>query len=96
MRKITFIIAYIIFDDNLKINPVSFFTADFSLLNCEFDSFTYKLLYCVIFILIKIKLFYDIVFTKLLQFLVKIHASSIIIQNLVFPAPSKFAVKLIC
>ena len=60
--------------------------ADFNLLSCEFDSFTFKLLYCVIFILIKIKLLNEIVFsgaalnkvalngiafTKCLQFLVK-------------------------
>ena len=35
-------LSTIIFDDNVKT------IADFSLLNCEFDSFTFKLLYCVI------------------------------------------------
>ena len=38
----------IIVDDNLKITSVSFFIADFNLLSCEFDNFTFKLLYCVI------------------------------------------------
>ena len=38
----------IIFDDNLNTNSVSFFIADFNLLSCEFNSFTFKLLYCVI------------------------------------------------
>ena len=35
----------IIFDDNLKIKSVQFFIADFNLLSCEFDNFTFKLLY---------------------------------------------------
>ena len=34
-----------IFDDILKTASVSFFIADFSLLSCEFDSFTFKILY---------------------------------------------------
>ena len=38
----------IIFDDNLKTTSVSFFIADFNLLSCEFDSFTFKLLYWAI------------------------------------------------
>ena len=38
----------IIFDDNLKTTSDSFFIADFNLLSCEFYSFTFKLLYCVI------------------------------------------------
>ena len=29
----------------LKINSVSFFVVDFDLLGCEFDRFTFKLLY---------------------------------------------------
>ena len=33
------------FDDILKAISVSFFIDDFSLLSCEFDSFTLKLLY---------------------------------------------------
>ena len=37
-----------IFHDSLKTTLVSFFIADFSLLSWEFDSFTFKLLYCVI------------------------------------------------
>ena len=37
-----------IFYDNLKTRPVSFFIADFDLLSCQFDSFTFKLLDCVI------------------------------------------------
>ena len=48
-----------IFDD--KTTSVSFFIADFNLLICEFDSFTFKLLYCYIqtivlshFVLLKI------------------------------------------
>ena len=44
----------------LKLLHFHFFIADFSLLSCEFDSFKFKLLYCVIFILIKIKPLYDI------------------------------------
>ena len=35
----------IIFDDNLKTTSVSFLIADFNLLSCEFDNFTFKLLY---------------------------------------------------
>ena len=61
-----------IFDDNDKTTSVSFFIADFNLLSSEFDSFTFKLLYCVMFILIKIKPLYDVKLTKLLQFFVKI------------------------
>ena len=33
-------------DDKLKLTSVSFFIADFYLLNCEFDSFTF---YCKAF-----------------------------------------------
>ena len=54
----------ILFDDNLKTTSVSFFIADFSLLSCEFDSFTFKLLHCVIVILIKIKPLYNICIHK--------------------------------
>ena len=47
MRKIDFIIRPpIIFDDNLKTTSDSFFIADFNLLNCEFDSFTFKV--CIV------------------------------------------------
>ena len=45
----------IIFDDNLKTTSFSFFIADLNLLSCGFDSFTFKLLYYVIFILIEVK-----------------------------------------
>ena len=38
----------IILGDNLNTISDSFFIADFNLLGCEFDSFTFKLLYCVI------------------------------------------------
>ena len=38
----------IMFDDSLKIISVSFFIADFNLLSCEFDNFTFKILCCVI------------------------------------------------
>ena len=38
----------ILFDDNLKTTAVSFFIADFNLLNSELDSFIFKLLYCLI------------------------------------------------
>ena len=34
-----------IFDDNLATMSVLFFIADFNLLNCEFDSFTFRLWY---------------------------------------------------
>ena len=36
------------FDDNLRNTSVLVFYADFNLLSCEFDSFSFKLLYCVI------------------------------------------------
>ena len=49
----------LMFDYSVNTASVSFFIADFNLLSCEFDSFTFKLLYCVIFILIKIKPLYD-------------------------------------
>ena len=46
MWKIDFMIRItIIFDDNLKTTSVLFFIADFNLSICEFDSFTFKLLY---------------------------------------------------
>ena len=35
----------IIFDDNLKITSDSFFIAEFNLLSCKFDNFTFTLLY---------------------------------------------------
>ena len=35
----------IIFDDILKNTSFWFFIVDFNLLSCEFDSFTFKLLY---------------------------------------------------
>ena len=38
----------IIFDDNFKTTSDSFSIADFNLLSCEFYSFTFELLYCVI------------------------------------------------
>ena len=38
----------IIFNYNLKTTSLSFFIADLNLLSCEFDNFTFKLLYCVI------------------------------------------------
>ena len=85
----------------LKILQFHFFIADLSLLSCEFDSFTFTLLYCVISILIKIKHFYDICIHK--TFTVPCEksetvsfASSRMKYNLVFPAVSKFAIKLIC
>ena len=40
----------IMFGDNLRTTLVSFFIADFNILSCEFDSFTFNLLYCVTFI----------------------------------------------
>ena len=36
----------IMFDNNLNTTSVSFFIADFNLLSCEFDNFTFKLLCC--------------------------------------------------
>ena len=38
----------IILDDNLKTTSVSLFIADYNLLSCEFDNFTFNLFYCVI------------------------------------------------
>ena len=32
-------------DDNLKTSSISLFVADFSLSACEFDGFTFKILY---------------------------------------------------
>ena len=85
----------------LKVLQFHFFIGDFNLLSCEFDSFTFKLLYCVIFILIRIKLIQQNriykTFTvpcensKIVSF-----ASSRMKYNLIFPALSKFAVRLIC
>ena len=64
----------------LKLLNFHFFIADLNLLSCEFGGFTFKLLYCVIFILTKIKTYFvfnkitvnKITFTRLLQFHVKI------------------------
>ena len=88
------------FDDNLKTTSVSFSVADLNLLSREFDSFTFKLLYCVVFKLIRIKLIQQNhihkTFTvpcensKIVSF-----ASSRMKYNLIFPALSEFAVKLI-
>ena len=39
----------IIFDNDLETNLVSFFVAVSNLLSCEFDRFTFQLLYWVIF-----------------------------------------------
>ena len=67
MRKICVIrVSYIItiIDDSLKTTSFSFFIGDFNLLSCEFHSFRFKLLYCVIFILIKVKPLYDIALAK--------------------------------
>ena len=86
----------------LKVLHFHFFIAVLNLLSCEFDSFTFKLLYCVIFILIKIKIYFVFNYiyktftvpcenSKTVSF-----ASSIIKNIVVFPALSKFAVKLIC
>ena len=38
----------LMFDYSVNTTSVSFFIADFKLLSCEFDSLTFKLLYCVI------------------------------------------------
>ena len=94
MRKISFIIT------NLKTTSFSFFIADLNLLSCEFDSFTFKLLYCVIFILIKIKLiqqnYIHKTFTVPCEKSKTVYFDSSIIKNVVvFPVLSKFAVKLI-
>ena len=48
----------------LKTTLVLFFIADFNLLSCEFDRFTFRLLCFVIFILINIKHLYDICIYK--------------------------------
>ena len=47
-KLVSFLGLAIIFDDNLKTVLVSFFIADFNLLSCEFDSFTFKLFYWLI------------------------------------------------
>ena len=65
------------FHDNLNTTSVLFVIADFNLLSCEFDCFTFKLLhYCIVsFHTDKNKLYFafnTIACTKLLRFLVKI------------------------
>ena len=77
-----------------------FFFADLNLLSCGFDSFTFKLLYCVIFILIRTKLTQQNLIYKTCRVPCEdsktvSFASSKMKYNLVFPALSKFAVKLI-
>ena len=72
---------------------------DLNLLSCEFDGFTFKLLYCVIFILIRIKLFqqnsiYKTFTDPFENSKIVSYASSRMKYNLVFPALSKFTVKL--
>ena len=37
------------FDERFKVTSVPFFVADFNLLGCELDSFTFNVLYWVIF-----------------------------------------------
>ena len=91
----------ITFDDSLKTTSVSFFIAEFSLLSCKFDSFTFKLFYCVIFILIKNKHFYDICIHKTFTFPCEnsktvSFASSRMKWNLELFTLSKFPVKLVC
>ena len=41
-----------------KLPHFHFFIGDLNLLSCKFDSFTFKLLYCVIFPLIKINILF--------------------------------------
>ena len=99
-------LSLITFDDNLKTTSVSFFIADLNLLSCESDSFTFKLLYCVIFIWIRIKLIkqnhiqWNCVhktFTVPCENSKTVSFISSIIKNIVvFPSLSKFATKLIC
>ena len=48
MRKLVSL-SLIILNDNLKTTSFSFFIADLNLLSCEFDNFTFNLLYCVIY-----------------------------------------------
>ena len=54
----------ITFDDSFKIASVSFFTANFNLLSCEFDTFTFKLSYWVILYWNIISIKFDIIFKK--------------------------------
>ena len=57
------------FDDILKTTSVSCFIDNFSLLSCEFDSFTFKVYYIESFLYVfRLKI---ILFTILLLFLVK-------------------------
>ena len=83
----------------LKLLQFHLFIAPFNLLSCEFDSFTFKLLYWVIFILIKLNLFYNILYNILTvpceKYKTVSFASSIMKGIVVFVALSKFAVKLI-
>ena len=49
MSKISFIDRItIMFEDDLKVTSAEKFVAGFKLLDCEFGSFTLKLLHCVI------------------------------------------------
>ena len=56
MRRKSVLLSPVILDDNLKTTSFSFFIAGLNLLSCEFYSFTFKLLYFVVFILIRINL----------------------------------------
>ena len=67
----------ILLADSLKTTSVSFFIADLNLLSFEFNSFTFKLLYCVIFILTKIKNILCIQFNNLIISLTNSNFSSI-------------------
>ena len=85
----------------LKQLQFHFLFAHLSLLKCEFDSFTFKLLYCVIFMSIRIKLvqlncIYKTFMVPCENLKTVSFASSRMKYNLVFPALSKFAVKFIC
>ena len=87
------------FDNNLNTTSVSFFIADFNILNCKFDSFTFKLLYP--FIQVKIKLLTSNCtykpFTVPCEKSKTISFAFLIIKNIVvFPVLSKFVVILIC
>ena len=92
----------IIFHDNPKTISVSFSIADFNLLSCEFDSFTYNISYCLE------PLYMDIIFDKIKLLYNTFHntatvpceksktvsfGSSRIKNILVLSSPAKLAVK---
>ena len=99
MRKIFFIIRITkVFDERFKVTPVPFFTADFNLLSCKLDNFTFSVLYWVIFILIlHLNKINDNTLTVAFEKSRTGSFASSVMKNIVeHSAVSRFPVKLIC